>query len=621
MIQGLHTTRAPQIQILLHRSDGRRQQTTWTPDTGAEVSVISQEAAKQMGINVKKLTPPSGSLFAADGRELPCLGACQVALQLGSIKRTIAVSVVKKLHSSLLSWHDAVRLGILHKEFPQQIRSAISEEEETSRPAPAVCSLKTMPGKSKIPRRVVKRGSAPALEDAGKAQKLHPLKPTWDESKGVPSAEERRKHFSAMKEAFPRVFDVNSKLRKMSGGSMAIELTEDATPVAVSTARSVPFCWRDDIRRQLDELLESDVIEPVEHPTEWCHPILPVITGVSDGAVTGRICLISGAVGTAERPARLAMEGPPLSPAPADNVTLNVSCGRPATLFDWADHRLISLLALAFLNLMVVAGNLLVVMAVFVHSKLRTVTNLFIVSLACADLLVGMLVLPFSATLEVLDVWLYGDVWCSVWLAVDVWMCTSSILNLCAISLDRYLAVSQPISYPSLMSTRRAKQLIAAVWVLSFVICFPPLVGLERPAGHADRLAGLLGVPADLRADQRARLRHLLGSSAPSSCPAPVMLFFYGRIYRTAVSTTRAIAQGFRTTKEDEEGRLTLRIHRGRSVTQRAEQAAAGGARAHGQVRLTLSEPGARRQKQALVCGALSRGQPRQEPVRDLHGG
>ncbi|KAF0296700.1 Nucleoprotein TPR [Amphibalanus amphitrite] len=205
---------------------------------------------------------------------LPCLGACQVALQLGSIKRTIAVSVVKKLHSSLLSWHDAVRLGILHKEFPQQIRSAISDEEETSRPAPAVCSLKTMPGKSKIPRRVVKRGSAPALEDAGKAQKVHPLKPTWDESKGVPSAEERRKHFSAMKEAFPRVFDVTSKLRKMSGGSMAIELTEDATPVAVSTARSIPFCWRDDIRRQLDELLESDVIEPVEHPAEWCHPIV-----------------------------------------------------------------------------------------------------------------------------------------------------------------------------------------------------------------------------------------------------------------------------------------------------------------------------------------------------------
>ncbi|XP_043240096.1 probable G-protein coupled receptor No9 [Amphibalanus amphitrite] len=290
------------------------------------------------------------------------------------------------------------------------------------------------------------------------------------------------------------------------------------------------------------------------------------------------------------------MEGPPLSPAPADNVTLNVSCGRPATLFDWADHRLISLLALAFLNLMVVAGNLLVVMAVFVHSKLRTVTNLFIVSLACADLLVGMLVLPFSATLEVLDVWLYGDVWCSVWLAVDVWMCTSSILNLCAISLDRYLAVSQPISYPSLMSTRRAKQLIAAVWVLSFVICFPPLVGWNDRPGTliGSRGSSACRLTCELTNERGYVIYSALGSFF---LPSTVMLFFYGRIYRTAVSTTRAIAQGFRTTKEDEEGRLTLRIHRGRSVTQRAEQAAAGGARAHGQVRLTLSEPGARRQK------------------------
>ena len=96
------------------------------------------------------------------------------------------------------------------------------------------------------------RGSVPALEDAGKAQKMHPLKPTWDESRGVSSTEERRKQLSAMKEASSRVFDVTSKLHKMSGGSMAIELTEDATPVAVSIARSVPFCWRDDIRRQLE---------------------------------------------------------------------------------------------------------------------------------------------------------------------------------------------------------------------------------------------------------------------------------------------------------------------------------------------------------------------------------
>lgn len=54
------------------------------------------------------------------------------------------------------------------------------------------------------------------------------------------------------------------------------------------------------------------------------------------------------------------------------------------------------------------------------------------------------------------QVWIFGDIWCSVWLAVDVWMCTASILNLCAISLDRYLAVTRPVSYPQVSGTNNA---------------------------------------------------------------------------------------------------------------------------------------------------------------------
>lgn len=66
-------------------------------------------------------------------------------------------------------------------------------------------------------------------------------------------------------------------------------------------------------------------------------------------------------------------------------------------------------------------------------------------------------------------------------------MCTASILNLCAISLDRYVAVTRPVTYPSIMSTKRAKSLIAGIWVLSFVICFPPLVGWK------DKLVSIVG--------------------------------------------------------------------------------------------------------------------------------
>ena len=76
-----------------------------------------------------------------------------------------------------------------------------------------------------------------------------------------------------------------------------------------------------------------------------------------------------------------------------------------------------------------------------------------------------------------LQIWIFGDIWCSIWLAIDVWMCTASILNLCAISLDRYLAVTKPVTYPNIMTPYRAKILIASVWILSFVICLPPLIG------------------------------------------------------------------------------------------------------------------------------------------------
>ncbi|XP_076301307.1 octopamine receptor in mushroom bodies isoform X3 [Lasioglossum baleicum] len=152
---------------------------------------------------------------------------------------------------------------------------------------------------------------------------------------------------------------------------------------------------------------------------------------------------------------------------------------------EWSSPwNLITLIVLAIVNVMVVLGNVLVILAVYHTNKLRNVTNMFIVSLAVADLMVGLAVLPFSATWEVFKVWIFGDLWCSVWLAVDVWMCTASILNLCAISLDRYLAVTRPVSYPQIMSPKRARLLVATVWILSFVICFPPLVGWKDQRSH-----------------------------------------------------------------------------------------------------------------------------------------
>lgn len=72
----------------------------------------------------------------------------------------------------------------------------------------------------------------------------------------------------------------------------------------------------------------------------------------------------------------------------------------------------------------------------FLFRKIKT--NYFIVSLAFADLLVSVLVMPFGAIELIHQNWIYGETFCLVRTSLDVLLTTASILHLCCISLDRW---------------------------------------------------------------------------------------------------------------------------------------------------------------------------------------
>ncbi|XP_077441536.1 adenosine A2a receptor b [Vanacampus margaritifer] len=125
-----------------------------------------------------------------------------------------------------------------------------------------------------------------------------------------------------------------------------------------------------------------------------------------------------------------------------------------------------------------VAGNILVCWAVCLNSNLQSITNLFVVSLAAADIAVGLLAIPFAITIST---GFCGDFHGCLFIACFVLVLTqSSIFSLLAIAMDRYIAIKNPLRYTSLVTGQRAKGVIALCWLLSVGIGLTPMLGWNK---------------------------------------------------------------------------------------------------------------------------------------------
>ncbi|CAF1327879.1 unnamed protein product [Rotaria sp. Silwood1] len=137
-------------------------------------------------------------------------------------------------------------------------------------------------------------------------------------------------------------------------------------------------------------------------------------------------------------------------------------------------------LTLIIFPLFTIVGNALVVISVYREKSLHTVTNYFVVSLAISDITVAAVVMPFAIYLEFNRVWELSDRLCDFWVASDCMACTASILNLVAIAVDRYIAVTKPLKYARHKSPRRVAIMIVIVWLTSFCIALPIVGGVNK---------------------------------------------------------------------------------------------------------------------------------------------
>nr|XP_039268902.1 alpha-2Da adrenergic receptor-like [Styela clava] len=127
--------------------------------------------------------------------------------------------------------------------------------------------------------------------------------------------------------------------------------------------------------------------------------------------------------------------------------------------------------------LYVLLGNVAVVLIILRDRVVGgQAQNQYLVSLAVADALLAVLVIPFSLVNELSGIWPFGRIYCQIYLAADVLFCTASIWNICAIGLDRYWSVKRPIANRRKRTKKVIRFIILMVWCLSFLISVPPFI-------------------------------------------------------------------------------------------------------------------------------------------------
>ncbi|XP_043578440.1 tyramine receptor 1-like [Bombus pyrosoma] len=221
---------------------------------------------------------------------------------------------------------------------------------------------------------------------------------------------------------------------------------------------------------------------------------------------------------------------------------------------NWTDLVLAGLFIM--LIIVTIVGNTLVIAAVITTRRLRSVTNCFVSSLAAADLLVGLAVMPPAVLLQLTGgTWQLGEVLCDSWVSLDILLCTASILSLCAISIDRYLAVTQPLIYSRRRRSKRlAGLMIVAVWVLAGAITSPPLLGCFPRATNRDTKK------CSYNMDSSYVIFSAMGSFF---LPMLVMLYVYGRISCVIASRHRNLEA---TESENIRPRRNVLIERAKSI-------------------------------------------------------
>ncbi|KAH1174178.1 hypothetical protein KIL84_002322 [Mauremys mutica] len=132
-------------------------------------------------------------------------------------------------------------------------------------------------------------------------------------------------------------------------------------------------------------------------------------------------------------------------------------------------------------------GNGLVMLTYIYFKRLKTMTDIYLLNLALADILF-LLTLPFWAT-SAAKYWIFGEFACKAVYCICKMSFFSGMLLLLAISIDRYFSIVQAASAHRLRSRMIfiSKITCFSIWILAFVLSIPELVHSGMNASETPR--------------------------------------------------------------------------------------------------------------------------------------
>lgn len=128
------------------------------------------------------------------------------------------------------------------------------------------------------------------------------------------------------------------------------------------------------------------------------------------------------------------------------------------------------------------AGNSLVIIAILKLDKMSSSTTVYIFNLALADGLF-MVGIPFIAIQNFQDQWIFGDAVCKLVMVLDGINQFTSVFCLTVMSVDRYMALVDPMRFARWRTPRRAKIIAALMWFISLFPVLPMAINFSANYG------------------------------------------------------------------------------------------------------------------------------------------